>query len=258
MTLIEEEQALARKGARVDAFFGGQAVAPGQGGQEGLAVEGVALHARQQGDHGHVDGARIQQGAEFRRGGLAQAQVQVRVLALQGAGEPGQEVRGDGRNDTEAQGTEEGRLGRASSVLHGAEGRQGRAGRRDHAFARRGHADAVVVAVEDLDAEALLPRGQLGRQGRLGHAAGGGGAAEVAVLGHGHEVAQHGDGGGLGIVDGVDHGTQAGRADARGNRRNGVRLQPHAGPAEPAQGEDRAEDACGQQQGLGARGHQQT
>mmetsp|Transcript_53129 Transcript_53129/g.124294 ORF Transcript_53129/g.124294 Transcript_53129/m.124294 type:complete len:240 (-) Transcript_53129:1084-1803(-) len=135
---------------------------------------------------------------------LLQHQRHLRVEVDGVAHQFGQQVRTDGVDQPEAQRTGQRVLAALGDLLD-------RAGLVEHGLglahdllAQRCHGDLAAAALEDLQVQLLFELLDRDRQGRLGHEAGLGRAAEMALAGHGDDVAQLGQGHGGGTLSGRD------------------------------------------------------
>ena len=119
---------------------------------------------------------------------LVEGEVDLGVALEQLAQHQRDQVGPDGRDRAERQAAAERLLSQAAQIDQLVTDLQQRARPLDHPLAQRGHHDAAVGALEDLDAQQLLDLAHLHAQRRLADVAARRGAPEVALFGHRHDV----------------------------------------------------------------------
>ncbi|GAA3086568.1 hypothetical protein GCM10020254_33760 [Streptomyces goshikiensis] len=191
--LVEQQELEAPQFLARDVAPPGERVVPGREEYEVLVEQG------QFADPGHPQGYGEQQQVEppagqplQQRGGLLLVHLEVHagVAPVEQPEHRRQQVRGHRGDHPEAQHAGEGRpyrLGLLQQPAHGVE-HHARAG--GDPLARRGEQHLAGGALQQLDAEGLLQRGDRSGERRLAHADGGGRVAEVQVFRDGHEGAQ--------------------------------------------------------------------
>ena len=193
MTVFEQQQRLAPEVGHAQRVVRGERMAFGKRHGEGLAVQLARLeagHLDRQGENAHIELPAVQL-LEHRRGlVLVQAQLQARQAPADRGCDLRQQVRADGRQQRHPQLAGE-RIALAARQRDDLVARLQDAPRARHdLFPGRGKRDVVGCPFDELHPEGLLEFFQLRRQRRLADEAARGRAAEVPVIGHGHQVAQ--------------------------------------------------------------------
>ena len=198
VAFLEEHEALAVEVSLTNALALGEGVIVGGREEEGVTEEVHEGHVTELGLAGQEEEVELALGQARQEPVcvvLPEVELELGEALAEARHGAWEEVGSYGRDHAQPERAREGRAEGVSLVDEVGHAAEDLPGSLRELLSRRSRQDPALVALEELDSEDALELLELVAEGRLGHVAGLGCAAEVEVLGQGHEVFELTEGG---------------------------------------------------------------